>query len=137
MTSVAFSPDGATLASGGGRSDNLIRLWQVKQGTLLRRIPGHSDSVLSVAMSPDGTKVASGSMDRTLRVWRVADGTRLWGSQPRWEIGWGKGSLIALASAVLAFLIVRGLARLLRRLLGWAKSRLRTPKAPSAAPGAA
>jgi WD40 repeat protein len=78
VTSVAFSPDGRTLASGGGLGDNSIGLWQVNPGTLLRKITGHAESVLSVAFSPDGTTLATGSIDKTLRMWRVADGTPLW-----------------------------------------------------------
>jgi WD40 repeat protein len=93
VKSVAFSPDGATLASGGGRGDHSIGLWQVNQGTLLRKITGiallgssagpiqmtgHSGSVLSVAFSPDGTTLVTGSIDKTLRLWRVADGAPLW-----------------------------------------------------------
>ncbi len=99
VKSVAFSPDGATLASGGGRLDHSIGLWQVNQGTLLRKITGvplvlpavaprygagpiqttgHSGSVLSVAFSPDGTTLVTGSIDKTLRLWRVADGTLVW-----------------------------------------------------------
>jgi len=99
VKSVAFSPDGATLASGGGRGDHSIGLWQVNQGTLLRKIAGialvppsvlptysagpkqitgHSGSVLSVAFSPDGTTLVTGSIDKTLRMWRAADGAPLW-----------------------------------------------------------
>ena len=125
VTSVAFSPDGVTLASGGGRGDDSIGLWQVNQGTLLRKITGHSGSVLSVAFSPDGTRLVTGSVDCTLGMWRVADGTRLWGTQGGGEIGWVKGSLIVLTSAVLAFLIVWGLWRLIRWLYRWAKRKLR------------
>ena len=35
---------------------------------------GHSDSVSSVAFSPDGTKVVSGSGDRTVKIWNVESG---------------------------------------------------------------
>jgi len=73
--SVAFSPDGQTLASGS--YDNTIKLWRVSDGTLLRTLTGHRDSVLSVAFSPDGQTLASGSWDRTITLWRVSDGRLL------------------------------------------------------------
>ncbi|TAL04016.1 MAG: hypothetical protein EPO07_05485, partial [Verrucomicrobia bacterium] len=37
--------------------------------------PGHASTVTSVAFSPDGTLMISGSFDRTLKLWRIADGT--------------------------------------------------------------
>jgi WD40 repeat protein len=46
------------------------RDWSQAEQTL----EGHSDSVSSVAFSPDGSKVVSGSGDRTVRVWNVATG---------------------------------------------------------------
>jgi len=41
---------------------------------LVRTLTGHTDSVTSVAFSPDGSLMASGSRDRTIRLWRVSDG---------------------------------------------------------------
>jgi Tol biopolymer transport system component len=78
VTSVAFSPDGTMIAAGAGRGDNSIGLWQAGRDAPLRQLTGHSRSVLSVAFSPDGTMLVTGSIDTTLRIWRVADGTLLW-----------------------------------------------------------
>ena len=50
--SVAYSPDGRTLASGS--YDNTIKLWDVATGQLLCTLTGHTDFVYSVAFSPDG-----------------------------------------------------------------------------------
>ena len=72
VNSVAFSPDGKTLASGSW--DNTVRLWDAKTGQHKDTITGHPDSVLSVAFSPDGKTLASGSRDNTVQLWDANTG---------------------------------------------------------------
>ena len=52
VNSVAFSPDGGTLASGS--YDNTIRLWDGVTGAHKNTLTGHTRGVTSVAFSPDG-----------------------------------------------------------------------------------
>ena len=61
VSTLAFSPDGATLAGGG--ADKTIRLWDATSGRLIRSLAGHRDWVSTLAFSPDGATIASASCD--------------------------------------------------------------------------
>ena len=73
VKTVAFSPDGNTLASGS--ADATIKLWKTRNGTLRNTLSGHKGPVYSVAFSPDGNTLASGSVDKTIKLWDVETGT--------------------------------------------------------------
>lgn len=73
VRSIAFSPNGRLLASGG--DDRTVRLWNPETGQQIGRpLAGHTDTVRSVAFSPDGAIVASGGDDATIRLWDAATG---------------------------------------------------------------
>ncbi len=80
VMSLAFSPDGKLLVTGGGTPsrEGELKLWRVADGTLLRTIgKAHADTVNSVAFSPDGELLATVAGDRSARIWSVADGSRI------------------------------------------------------------
>jgi WD40 repeat protein len=70
---LAFSPDGALLAT-GAQDDPQIRIWDAATGREVQTLSGHTDWIRSLAFSPDGALLASGAADRTLRLWD----TRTW-----------------------------------------------------------
>jgi WD40 repeat protein/transcriptional regulator with XRE-family HTH domain len=74
VLSVAFSPDGKTLAAGS--ADDTVRLWDVAthQPIGIPLINSPSTSVNSVAFSPDGKTLAAGSADGTIQLWDAATG---------------------------------------------------------------
>ena len=71
VESVAFSPNGKTLASGSADDDDTIKLWDVATGENIETLKGHTSAVESVVFSPDGKTVASASMDKTVKLWDV------------------------------------------------------------------
>ncbi|HMF58393.1 MAG TPA: protein kinase, partial [Pyrinomonadaceae bacterium] len=86
---VALSQDGKTAASAS--NDNVVRLWQTSNGSLLRELRGHTGTVMAVAISPNGQTVASGSQDGEIRLWNLSDGhlVKSWKghSDSVWKVG--------------------------------------------------
>jgi WD domain, G-beta repeat/Planctomycete cytochrome C len=76
VNDLKFSPDGSLLAIAGGqpsaRGD--LRLFSTKDWKLVHTLGGHADVVSCVSFSPDGSKLASASFDKTVKLWTVAEG---------------------------------------------------------------
>jgi WD40 repeat protein len=69
ISSLAFSPDGKRLATGGCEGDDKVCVTDVESGKELRCFRGHHSAVMSLAFSPDGKTLASGAGDSTILLW--------------------------------------------------------------------
>jgi WD40 repeat protein len=84
--SVAYAPDGATLASGG--KDGAIRLWDADTLRLRAEWPSGQQEVNEVAFAPDGKRLASAGDDGTVRLWDVPSGRQQAELRPEGPADW-------------------------------------------------
>jgi WD40 repeat protein len=77
VNSVAFGPDGRTIATGS--SDRTARLWNVSgiQPRLQHTLGGHRDQVYRVALDPSGTRLATAGFDNRVKLWDVESGDEI------------------------------------------------------------
>jgi WD40 repeat protein len=91
ILSIAFSADGKLLAAGGGTPALFgeIQWWNPIEGKLLRTARVSSDTVFGASLSPDGSKVAVGCVDNTVRAFETATGKELYkiSSHENWPLG--------------------------------------------------
>ncbi len=72
VNTIAFSPDGKTLASGG--DDNLVRLWNIPEGTYKQTLIGHRHEIVDVRFSADGKTLAS-TGNGSINLWDIETST--------------------------------------------------------------
>ncbi|MFB2881865.1 WD40 repeat domain-containing protein [Floridanema aerugineum] len=68
LQDIALSPDRKTIITNGSETGQ-IKLWSVQKKQKREQVSGHSN-VTSVVFSPDGQTLASGSADKTIKIWR-------------------------------------------------------------------
>jgi WD40 repeat protein len=71
MTSSAFSPDGALLATAAG--DGAIRFWRISDYSLLSTLSGHTGEIFYCTFSPDSDLIAAASSDGRVWIWELAN----------------------------------------------------------------
>lgn len=110
ITALDWSPDGTRILSAGSdlvyrSKDNHVEqhIWDAQTRERLIRYTGHTDSVSSARWSSNGTKIASGGYDHTVRVWKANTGRQLLTYQGHtdsiYDVAWSPdGSVIASAS---------------------------------------
>ncbi|MGZ9223046.1 MAG: nSTAND1 domain-containing NTPase, partial [Anaerolineales bacterium] len=74
-----FSPDGKQLAalSLSTASGNAVKLWDATTSQELLTLMGHTDWIAGLAFSPDGKRLASTSLDGTVRIWSLTPGREM------------------------------------------------------------
>ncbi|MEX0269344.1 WD40 repeat domain-containing protein [Leptolyngbyaceae cyanobacterium UHCC 1019] len=72
ITALTSSADGQLVASSHGKT---IQLWSLPTAMLKNMLTGHTDWITDLAFSPDQTLLASSSLDQTIKLWNVAQGT--------------------------------------------------------------
>jgi hypothetical protein len=79
VNALRFSKDGAMLfaAAGDAGVGGVAYQWKVADGALVRTYEGHKEALYALALSPDGTMLATGSYDQKIKLWKVADGAEI------------------------------------------------------------
>ncbi len=76
LATIAFSQDGMqVMLAWAVLSTVMVQVWDPVGGDRVMSLEGHRASVLSLSFSPDATYIASGSSDKTVRLWRLRDGS--------------------------------------------------------------
>jgi hypothetical protein len=91
IQSLVFSADGSTLVAAGGTPARFgeVQVWEVAARKLARSVMVSSDTVFGASLAPDGSKVAVGCADNTVRVIETATGKELhkMGHHENWVLG--------------------------------------------------
>ena len=79
VNALVFTANGSQLFVAAGEPGLLgeVRQWNVADGKLMRVFEGHGDALYSIALSPNGKTLATGSYDQKIKLWDAASGKEL------------------------------------------------------------
>ena len=83
VNAIAFSDDEKTIISSAG---NDIRIIDAESGRIKQTLNGHKSPVKSISMFPDNKKFASGSYDKTVKIWGASQRFDRWGKKTGKEL---------------------------------------------------
>ena len=100
---LSFSPDGSALViTGDARGPGYV--WDTTKWRVVSSLSGHTDAITDVSYSMDGTRVATSSLDGTVRLWDTQSGVLLWTFMdkergPVWAVTFSRNDLQLIAGA--------------------------------------
>ncbi|KAH0826746.1 quinon protein alcohol dehydrogenase-like superfamily [Lanmaoa asiatica] len=77
VSTIAVSQCGKWVVS--GTKSGWVTVWNAKSHEKVTEFKGHGREVCAVDISPDSTRIATGSNDKTVSVWSLSTGQRLLG----------------------------------------------------------
>ena len=88
VRSLAYIRNGNRLALVSGGEDGVLKRWDAETGHILGEMADEAKPVNAIAVSPDGTMLAAGSIDGTVRIWNPTTRAPPWRIRPKdWEPG--------------------------------------------------
>jgi len=100
---LSFSPDGSALVTtGDARAPGYV--WDTTKWRVVSSLSGHTDAITDVSYSTDGSRVATSSLDGTVRLWDTQSGALLWTfmdkeRDPVWSVTFSRNDLQLIAGA--------------------------------------
>uniref|UniRef100_A0A6C0J8Z1 Uncharacterized protein n=1 Tax=viral metagenome TaxID=1070528 RepID=A0A6C0J8Z1_9ZZZZ len=79
VNNVIFSSDGSHILSTSSHiNEGYVVIWNVETGKIVNKFTFHTREIMTISCSSDGSTCASGSRDKTLKIWKIETGQVLW-----------------------------------------------------------